>query len=168
MIRIALLICIGLCTMLLSITPLFSTWWIFSPVSMAIGTIWFLFELRPVRYVRDVAFVVMTILSALQLISGISSLLFLITALLSLAAWDLSRFCQRLKDTEISETRSKIEKRHMKRLAIVIILGLSIAGLAFTIRLQFNFYILITVAFIELLTIYLIAHLFFKLRSENT
>jgi hypothetical protein len=67
-------------------------------------------------------------------------LYFLLPAVLAaLAAWDLARFQQRIKETQSTENVQEIEKRHLRLLALVLGNGGILASIVLTTRLQIGF-----------------------------
>ena len=59
--------------------------------------------------------------------------------LAALAAWDLGRYQQRLKDVSDSESIQRIEKRHLGLLALALVSGGIIASIVLTTHIQIGF-----------------------------
>ena len=154
MTRTALLICIGSCTVLLSGAFGVTQQWVFVPISLAIGIAWFWLEWRGQGQVADLGMVSVTTLSAVQVIRGSVPWLMVVVMVLALSAWDLSCFRQRLMDAGQDDMRRSIEKRHLRRLLMVNIIGLALAELAISIQLRISFYALLFIGGVALLAIY--------------
>ena len=60
-------------------------------------------------------------------------------ALGGLLAWDLADFMRRLRFAHASDDIRTLERRHLTRLTIVAVVGLSLASIAMLVRLEFTF-----------------------------
>jgi hypothetical protein len=72
----------------------------------------------------------------------------------NLAAWDLSRFRARLAGANVLEIGARLEARHLRLLAVIIVVGIVIALLPLVIRLPLPFVIVFLVALLTLLMLY--------------
>lgn len=70
---------------------------------------------------------------------GASPILMLFSISTSLAAWDLSRFSPQLEKIRPPEAAVRLEKLHLKRLAMTLGIGLAIGIAAILIRIQLHF-----------------------------
>jgi hypothetical protein len=59
-------------------------------------------------------------------------------ALGGLLAWDLSDFMRRLRYAHMSDDKRALERRHLTRVTIVALIGMSLASVAMLVRLEFT------------------------------
>ncbi|MBN1312060.1 MAG: hypothetical protein JXB30_11635 [Anaerolineae bacterium] len=154
MTRIALLVCIGLCTILPAVAAASTAQWVLLLIGLGMGAAWLVFEWRGSGRAAVPGMVSVTILSAVLAISGPAPLVMVLVAALALSAWDLSRFRQRLVYAAQDDMRRSVERRHLRRLLFVNIMGFLPAILAVSIRVRIDFYVLLLVGGVSLLAIY--------------
>jgi hypothetical protein len=159
----ALLICIGLCTILLAGISAITAQWGILLIGLGIGSVWFLLEWHDSGQAAVPGMVSITILSAAQAIFGSPLLVMALVVVLALSAWDLSRFQQRLVHVAQDDMRQDIERRHLRRLLLVNAIGLLLTVLASSIQLRIGFYVLLFAGGLLLLAIYWVLGLFARL-----
>jgi hypothetical protein len=103
------------------------------------GIGWFFASMRSKPVYATYSFVLSILLNFLAANGGASPILMLFSISFSLAAWDLSRFSPQLEKIHPPEAAKRIEKLHLKRLALTLGIGLAVglAGLWIHIQLQF-------------------------------
>ena len=74
-------------------------------------------------------------------------------ALGGLLAWDLSDFMRRLRFAHAMDDKRTLERRHLTRLTIVAVVGMSLASIAMLVRLEFTFEWLVLLALVGVLGI---------------
>lgn len=57
----------------------------------------------------------------------------------ALLGWDLTDFLYRLRFSASAEERRIVERRHLRRVTLLALLGLLLASIAMLLKLQFNF-----------------------------
>jgi len=140
--------------------------WLLLLVGLGIGAAWFLLEWRGLGQAAAPGMVSITLLSAVQAVSGSSLLATVLMAVLALSAWDLSRFQLRLACAAQNDMRQDIERRHLRRLLLVNAVGLLLATLAISIQLRVGFYLLLFTGGLLLLAIYWVLGLIGRLGRE--
>ena len=84
--------------------------------------------------------------AAVGVVVGLSSLLMLASILASLAYWDLDSFQRRLELVKADEATLKLEKNHLRKLLIVLSVGLvvSLVGLSLQLKLSFGWAVVLS------------------------
>ena len=72
------------------------------------------------------------------MIIELPSMLLLVAVLASLAYWDLEGFHQRLSRVDSTDATHRLEKSHIRRLFIVLGLGLVVSLVALSIRIDLS------------------------------
>ncbi|MFN8381160.1 MAG: hypothetical protein U0V02_04435 [Anaerolineales bacterium] len=139
----------------------------FVPVSITVallGIAWLFLFMRGLHRFSGLAFSIFIIISLASLWADVSPILALAGVIFSLLAWDLTKFSQRLQNTNSPQDARKTERAHFARLALVI--GLSLVGYFAATRLH----IILTfgaAALLALLGIWGISALVYRLRSHE-
>ncbi|MBN1429907.1 MAG: hypothetical protein JXB07_16175 [Anaerolineae bacterium] len=175
MTRPVLLICISLCTLLLAGVFAVTSLWLLAATSLAVGAGWFLLEWRGQGSAADAGMAGIILLSVVQIVFGSSSLPMVLVVVLALSAWDLSRFRQRMPgsvsgytvkrcssykdmptkpESDREETHRSIERKHLRRLLIVDVVGMISAILSMGFQFHLGFYLILLVGGLALLAIY--------------
>lgn len=95
---------------------------------------------------------------------GLPAALMVIGALGALFTWDLGDFLKRLRLAASAEDAPGMELRHLARLLIVAVLGLSLAGLTAVLRVRLTFEVVVGLV---LVTAFGLAQLFRWLQGGN-
>ena len=121
------LACLGLACLTIAGAYLVEGDWIGLSLVVLLAGLWLLGALRGWDWSTDLGFVALSIGSALGFGWKINPLLMLIGFCFSLAAWDLMRLSHRLI---IDEQSPALEKTHLRQLALILLVGGSLAGAA--------------------------------------
>ena len=120
-------------------------------VSAALGVIWLLQELGGESPFSSLYFVAYVGLAAFASLNHASLPLLLLGLCADLAAWDLSRFRQRLKDEADSDEKTFLETNHLQKLAAVSAVGFVIALVPLLVQISLNFVILLVIMLLLLI-----------------
>lgn len=134
-------------------------------ISIALlGAAWLVFHLRGLARITGFAFLLFAMLSVFSLWIGASIWISLTGMVLALAAWDLTAFEERLKQTSERGDIRRMELAHFMRLAVVT--GLGAAAVAFSTLIQIDLTLGSALIF-ALLGIWGISALVYRLRSRE-
>lgn len=139
----------------------------FIPVSITVallGVAWGVLFMRGLHRFSSLAFAIFIILSLASLWADVQPLLALSGVIFALLAWDLTRFFQRLQNTNSPQDARRTERAHFSRLALVI--GLSLAGYVAATRIHVTL-TFGAAALLALLGIWGISALVYRLRSHE-
>jgi hypothetical protein len=78
-------------------------------------------------------------LAAAGVLLNLPGWLSLLVVGLALAAWDLARLDRRLQDALDAPAVKRIERRHLARLGLVLVIGWGLGGLALSLRVSLGF-----------------------------
>lgn len=121
------LACLGMAFLAIAGAYLAVSDWIGLSLVFLLAALWLLGALRGWDWSTDLGFMALSITSALGFGWKINPLLMLIGFCFSLAAWDLMRFNRRLI---IDQQSPALEKTHLRQLALILLVGGSLAGAA--------------------------------------
>jgi len=107
--------------------------------SLGIGLFWLLALWRRWSWSASVGFILTGVAAGFGIWFGISPVLITISVLGSLLAWDLSDFQVRLQSAHPEDNVPRLEQKHLIRIAILGLVGLSLSLAALVIRIQFRF-----------------------------
>ncbi len=139
----------------------------FIPVSVTVallGITWIVLFMRGLHRFSGLAFSMFIIISLASLWADVSPVLALAGVIFSLLAWDLTKFSQRLQNTNSPQDARKTERAHFARLALVV--GLSLAGYFAATRIHVTL-TFGAAALLALLGIWGISALVYRLRSHE-
>jgi hypothetical protein len=139
----------------------------FVPVSITVtllGITWTVLFMRGLHRFSGLAFSIFIIISLASLWADASPILALSGVIFSLFAWDLTRFFQRLQNTNSLQDTRKTERTHFARLALVV--GLSASGYFTATRIHVTL-TFGAAALLALLGIWGISALVYRLRSHE-
>lgn len=139
----------------------------FIPVSITVallGIAWIVLFMRGLHRFSSLAFAIFIIISLASLWADVPPLLAFAGVIFSLLAWDLTRFFQRLQNTNSPQDARRAERAHFLRLALVI--GLSLAGYFAATRVHITL-TFGAAALLALLGIWGISALVYRLRSHE-
>lgn len=120
---------------------------VFVPVFVAIVAVWMIAQHRQwlvaTTTLADISLVAVIALAAIGRLSNALPSLMLVAVVAALTAWDLAHLDRRLRgDQAIAmrvERADEIERHHVQWLLIAAACGLTVAGLAMTIRATLSF-----------------------------
>ncbi len=139
----------------------------FIPVSVTVallGIAWIVLFMRGLHRFSGLAFSIFIIISLASLWADVSSWLALAGVIFSLLAWDLTKFSQRLQNTNSPQDARRAERAHFSRLTLVIDLSLAGYFAATRIHVTLTFG---AAALLALLGIWGISALVYRLRSHE-
>lgn len=123
--------------------------WPLTLVGLALGGLWVLAHRRQVEGLASFLLVCFIALAGVGIGFAYGPIWAPPVVVLALAAWDLGRFTARLQGPA-DETR-ELEHRHLRRLLVVSGLGLGLAWLALSMRLQLGFAVALGLGFLAVL-----------------
>lgn len=139
----------------------------FIPVSVTVallGIAWIVLFMRGLHRFSSLAFFIFVVISLASLWADVQPLLAFAGVIFSLLAWDLTRFFQRLQNTNSPQDARRAERAHFIRLALVV--GLSLAGYVAAARIHVTL-TFGAAALLALLGIWGISALVYRLRSHE-
>lgn len=122
-------------------------------VSALIGAIWLIQEINRKTPLSSAYFIAFVGLTALGALNHAPLPLLLLGLCADLAAWDLSRFQQRIKDEAKSSEKTFLEINHLQKLAAVTGIGFLIAFVPLLIQISVNFVILLLMMLLALIVL---------------
>jgi hypothetical protein len=134
-------------------------------VSAVIGLIWLIQEVHGKTTISTAYFVAFVGFAALGGLNHAPLPLILLGLCTDLAAWDLSRFQQRIRDEETSDEKTFLEHKHLQKLAAVTSVGFLIALVPMLIQISVNFVILLLIMLLALIAL---RQSILSLRGDNS
>jgi hypothetical protein len=122
-------------------------------VSAVIGLIWLIQEVNGKTTISTAYFVAFVGFAALGSLNHAPVPLLLLGLCTDLAAWDLSRFQQRIRDEETSDEKTFLENNHLQKLAAVTSVGFLIALVPMLMQISVNFVILLLIMLLALIAL---------------
>jgi hypothetical protein len=113
--------------------PSFSTWIII------LGAGWLFAVWQRWNWYSSFALFVFTVLAAFGLWFGFVPGWLFAGGIFALFAWDMTDFRQRLLGMASDDDRHGIERRHLLRISLLALIGLTLASIAMLLRVQFTF-----------------------------
>ncbi len=102
------------------------------------GGLWLLGQRYRWGWIASLGLVAFTGSAAAGIIAGVGAGWMLGGLVAALSAWDLDRFAQRLADAGKMDGGHELERRHLRRLLAVVVLGLTLAGLPLIATVQLS------------------------------
>ena len=106
---------------------------------LILGALWLFAGWKRWNWFSAIALLVLVTLAGFGLWFELSSGWMISGALGGLLAWDLTDFMRRLRFVHVTDDKRGLERRHLTRLTIVMLVGLLLASIAMLIRLEFTF-----------------------------
>ncbi len=126
-------------TFLLAAVYAIAEQWIYGLVIAGLGVIWLFSVWRNFQELISTGLIVFIGVAAWGIYQELSTIWMLIAVVVSLVAWDLARFSQRIAYAEPFAEGAVVQQAHLQRLAMVGGLGLLLGGLALGLQFQLNF-----------------------------
>jgi hypothetical protein len=139
MTAIILFACILISALLLGIGFFLESMPFLAAVCVLVGLGWAYAASRRWTWVYSLAWVLIVLGSGAGLIMGLSPVLLLIAVALSLGAWDLSLFNQRLTAAIGVQEKKRLERQHLGRLAMVVAVGLLLGVIPLFLQFSLSF-----------------------------
>jgi hypothetical protein len=127
--------------------------WPWGLALLALGALWRFDQVRGWGRLAAPGLMIFVMAAAVGLLYEVPSGLMLLATVASLAAWDLDRFSQRLKSKPVDAGTAHLERLHLKRLLIVCLLGLLLAGSALLIRFRLSFGLAVLIALLVVISL---------------
>lgn len=127
-----------------------------------LGIAWMFAYARGMNRIHGLAFALFTFLAVMTIWGDVPAPLAFVSVTFSLAAWDLAMFDGRLQMAADSSDKRRMERAHLRRLALV--LGLAALGYVTATHIRFNL-TFGAAALLALLCIWGISALVYRLRS---
>ncbi len=154
---------IGAATVILTLALVLAENYLIAAVAVGLGLIWLLLEVYGKTAFTSLVFVVFIGLAATGSVNREPSWLMVLGIAADLAAWDLSRFLDRLKGLTHQEIDAGLYRRHLYQLAITLGVGFGLALLPLMIRLSLDF---LAFAVLTLLTVIALRRSIFALQKK--
>ena len=106
---------------------------------LILGAIWLFAGRKRWTWFSTIMLLLLVTLAGIGLWFGLSSGWMISGALGGLMAWDLTDFMRRLRFAPLMDDTRELERRHLTRLTIVALAGVSLASIAMLVRLEFTF-----------------------------
>ena len=111
--------------------------WVF--LIIAVGVLWLYGQKRGWRWVGPLGMTFYIITAARGIFLDISAGWFLLGTVITLCAWDLDSYLNRLRRAGRVEKMDYLEQHHLYRLMIVSGLGLLLGGIPLVVRMEMKF-----------------------------
>ena len=111
----------------------------FSAWIIILGLGWLLAIWQRWYWYSSFALLATTILAALGLWFGFIPGWLFVGGIFALFAWDMAEFRQRLAVMPKDENRRGVERRHLLRVSLLALAGMTLASIAMILRVQFTF-----------------------------
>jgi hypothetical protein len=131
-------ISIGLATLGLTLGYSLSSLWLWTPLIVVMGLLWLVGQWRNWDGWSSVGLIFFVVAAAGGVWRNVAAGWLLGGTVAALIAWDLDHFSQYLKHAGHVENAAKLKRTHLRRLLVVASLGLLLAGVALSIRLELN------------------------------
>ena len=113
--------------------------WTWAVSAVGLGFLWLLGQQRGWGWAASVGLTLFVSAAAVGLWLDAGAGWMLVCVVAALSAWDLDQFTQRLNGVGRVERLRDLEQRHLQRLLIVAVLGLTLSVIALGIRVEFGF-----------------------------
>jgi hypothetical protein len=110
---------------------------------LALSLVWWVGERRGWPGAGLVGMSAFLLVAAAGVLSGINPLWMLATTSVAMAAWDLAGLAHRLGDREQDPSVQVMLKRHLRKLVLVIAVGIVAGGFARALQTQFSFWVIV-------------------------
>ncbi len=122
-------------------------------VVAALGGVWLFQEMTGRAPLNAAGFLVFTGVAVLGALGNASLPFLLLGMAANLIAWDLSRFRRRIREEEAGEEKDRLERSHLQKLALPVVVGSVIALLPALLTISLNFGVLIALMLIVLIAL---------------
>ncbi len=130
---------IGIATLLLALGYAFSGRGVLAAGMIVLGVVWALWQYRGGGWASPSGLGLVVAAAAAGLWMGVGGEWMLGAVVAALGAWDLDQFERRLAEAGRVEGRPEMERRHLLRLGIALLLGLLLGTVALQGQLRFSF-----------------------------
>ena len=114
--------------------------WIWSWVFILVGLLWWVGRYRGWKFVPTLGFLLFVFTAVYGGFLGISIIAMITVVSLSLIAWDLSDFENRLQGKQFDKAKDRLALNHLKKLLTAIAIGLLIAVISSNFELKLDFW----------------------------
>jgi hypothetical protein len=142
---------IGATTVILTLALVLAENYLIAAVAVGLGLIWLLLEVYRKTAFTSLFFVAFIGLAAVGSVNREPSGLMVLGIAADLAAWDLSRFLDRLSGFSGKEIDTGLYRRHLYQLAITVGIGWGLALVPMFIRLPMSFVAFVTLTLLATL-----------------
>jgi hypothetical protein len=126
--------------------------WVWSPVFILVGGVWWLAVRRDLEGLSTVLFLGFLIAAVFGCLIQLSMALLILSLVAALAAWDLDYFNRRLELVSDVEVAQEMEKQHLRRVMFLTGPGLILTELGALFRTGFNFWAIFWLVVVIILT----------------
>jgi hypothetical protein len=137
--RTLTLLCAGLAALVLALGYAGHALWAGVGVAAAIGLLWLAGAWRGWDWVAEPCLAGWVGLAAFGVWQGLPAGWVLIGVIAALAAWDLSHFAAHLRSAGAIAPPTELMRAHLRRLAVVVAVGMLLGGIALGIRVELTF-----------------------------
>jgi hypothetical protein len=108
-------------------------------VLLVLGVVWLFAGRQRWVWFSTIALVILVALAGFGVWIQLSPGWMIAGSLGGLVAWDLTEFMRRLRFAPLRDDVRDLERRHLTRLTIVVLIGTVLASIAMLVRLEFTF-----------------------------
>jgi hypothetical protein len=108
-------------------------------VLLVLGVVWLFTGRQRWVWFSTIALVILVALAGFGVWIQLSPGWMIAGSLGGLVAWDLTEFMRRLRFAPLRDDVRDLERRHLTRLTIVVLIGTVLASIAMLVRLEFTF-----------------------------
>ncbi len=148
-----LYVLIILTTVILTIANIVLQEYLIASIAIILGAVWLFLQVKNKESPNTVFFVFFLGLVILGSLRNVPIPIMLLALSSNLAAWDLSRFQARVNHEEASDSKIRLESKHLQRLAITLSIGFLIALLPSFIHISLNFVVFLVILLFLMLTL---------------
>jgi hypothetical protein len=125
--------------------------WGGAAVALVVGVFWLAGQWCRWEWVASVALVLLIGVAAVGQSGGVGGGWMLAGVVVALVAWDLDRFAWRMRVAGYVEGVDVLERRHLRRLLIVVGAGLLLGAIALNVKIRLGFAVAFLLAFLAVL-----------------
>lgn len=138
-------------TLILGLGFIFAAHWFGAALAVLLGLVWLIGQLRAAAWGPTFGLVSFVATAAWGVGQQVGPGWLLAGVVAALAAWDLDRFTQRVRQAGMVADEAALTRQHLRRLAPVLAIGLLAGGLALGVTIELSFALIL---FLGLLVIF--------------
>ncbi len=141
----------GLSVFVLALVFALNDLWLGVAAVLAGGALWLLGHLRPGALASTAALVVLVASAGAQVLLSVGGAWPVLGLAAALVAWDLDQFLQLMRSAGRVDGAAKLERRHIRRLLIVAVIGGVLGAIGMGIRVRLSFELALVLAALAML-----------------
>lgn len=127
--------------------------WLPTAAVLSLGGVWLFAQRAKWGWMAWLMLTLLTLAAAVGASFGVNAVLMLVGLIASLSAWDLDGFVRQLRTVDKVEHESVLQRRHLRRLLVVDILGLLSGILALAVEVELSFALALVLGLVALIAL---------------